>query len=275
MKPADVVGGNTALLVGRTGQRYHGLVAGDEVSDFHGVAHGINVLVLRAHVIVHQNAALGIAGQACFLGQTALRPDAHGEYDHIGGHVAGGSGDGHGAVPLHDTGDSGTQHQLQTLFRGVVVDIGSHIRVQRGNQMIGHLHNGHIQTGVQEVFGHFHANVAAADNDGLFALAESHHLVPDGVGVGDVAQGEDVGGLGALDGRHQGLGAGGENQLVIGFGVLPVLLEIVDGDGLPGTVDGHHLRQHTDVNAEPVVKALRRLQRQGALFGDLTADIVG
>ena len=141
--------------------------------------------------------------------------------------------------------------------------------------MIGHLHNGHIQTGVQEVFGHFHANVAAADNDGLFALAESHHLVPDGVGVGDVAQGEDVGGLGALDGRHQGLGAGGENQLVIGFGVLPVLLEIVDGDGLPGTVDGHHLRQHPDVNAEPVVKALRRLQRQGALFGDLTADIVG
>ena len=55
--PADHIGRDPALPVGRPGQRDQAPLAGHEVLDFDGIADGEDVRVARAHVLVHADAA--------------------------------------------------------------------------------------------------------------------------------------------------------------------------------------------------------------------------
>ncbi len=48
----DVVGGDAALAVGRSGKRQQHVLAGDNVLDLHHVSHRINVRVARLHPLV-------------------------------------------------------------------------------------------------------------------------------------------------------------------------------------------------------------------------------
>jgi hypothetical protein len=55
--PADDIRRDTALAVGRPGQCDEAPLAGSEILHFDGIAHGEDVRVARAHVIVHADAA--------------------------------------------------------------------------------------------------------------------------------------------------------------------------------------------------------------------------
>ena len=61
---ADDVGNQAALLVGRACQRHDGRLAGDAVGDLNGVADGIDVGVVGAHLLVNDDGALDARLQA-------------------------------------------------------------------------------------------------------------------------------------------------------------------------------------------------------------------
>lgn len=67
--------------------------------------------------------------------------------------------------------------------------------------------------------------------------------------------------------------------MVVGQLEVVARVEVADGDGVAGPVDGEHLVVHPDVEGEAVVQRLRGLQQQvGALLDDAargTADLVG
>ena len=59
IQSAEMVGGNTPLFVGRSGERYQSQRTDHSVSHLHSVAYGIDIGVGCAHVFIHRN------GSAC------------------------------------------------------------------------------------------------------------------------------------------------------------------------------------------------------------------
>ena len=88
-----------------------------------------------------------------------------------------------------------------------------------------------------------------------------------------VAQGQRAADAG--DGGHEGLGAGGEDQLVVGEGLLAARGHVAHHDLLGLTVDLHRLGAHAHVQPEPVVQGLRGLQQQRRTVLDHSAHVIG
>ena len=74
--PGDHFGRDAALAVGRPGQRDERPLAGDEILDFDRVAHGEDIRVAGAHLLVDADAAALADLDAGHLRQRRLRPHA-------------------------------------------------------------------------------------------------------------------------------------------------------------------------------------------------------
>ena len=154
------------------------------------------------------------------------------------------------------------------------MDFGGHIPIQRSDHMVGQLHNGHFQPGLFQVFRHFHTDIAAAYHNGAFGEL-FFHIVPDLDGVGNVPQGKHPRIVHPVHLGHQGCCAGGQNQLVIAFGVIFTGLDIVHGDLLFLRIDGGDFIPYPHIHIEPAVEALGCLESESRFLVDLTADVIG
>ena len=71
--------------------------------------------------------------------------------------------------------------------------------------------DGDVDTPGMEACGGFEAKKAATDDDGAFALPKRHHTL----GVFEVAIGDDAVEIMPGEGDHEGVGSGGDDELVV------------------------------------------------------------
>ena len=83
---ADIVRGDAALFVGRTGQGDQGIRAGDKVAHLHRVPHRVDIRIRGLHPLVDQNGLPDAQRKPGFFGQMGLRRDADGQDRQIRSH---------------------------------------------------------------------------------------------------------------------------------------------------------------------------------------------
>ena len=103
---------------------------------------------------------------------------------------------------------------------GRVLDVGGHVLVERRHHLAGALDERHPQAALHERLGHLEADVAAADHDRALAAA----LERSAEALGGVDRARRLGRVGARDVGRDGLGAGGEHELVEALGALVAAL---------------------------------------------------
>ena len=253
---AEVVRRNTALLVGRARQRDIAFLLCHKVGDFHRVADSVDIGVRGEHVGVREDRAARVEREPGVLRKCRVRPHADGENDHVRLKFAVRELYAELAALFLDGRHAVVQNEIQALASRVLMHLACHIVVQRGDEMIAQLDNRCFHAGFLEVFGHLHADVAAADDDGTvreFLL----DIFADLLRVGDVAQGEDALVVHAGQRRHDRGRAGRENQLVIALFILA--LGCVDRHGLFRRMDRRDLTVHAHVHVEAALEALGSL----------------
>ena len=132
VQTGDVVRRHAALLVGRSREGDQRCLPRHAVFHLHRVAHGVDVRVRGAHVLVHEDAAARAQRQPCRPGKAAVRGYADGEDDHV-------RGDGRADVHVRDhlpvlvfkAGHGAAQPQRDAHGAELGVDKGGHVRVQR------------------------------------------------------------------------------------------------------------------------------------------------
>lgn len=118
-------------------------------------------------------------------------------------------------------------------------------------------------TALGEVLGHFEADEAPAQHHGRRGRV---HARPDRVHVGEVAQ--HVSPCDTRDRWPHRSRSGDENSFFIGDLDRLIGTQIEHRHGPRGPVDRLHRAPDPDVEPEPVVQALGRLQQQGVPVGD-------
>ena len=86
---------------------------------------------------------------------------------------------------------------------------------------------------------------------------------------------EDAGQIGAGNRQARRLGAGGQDQLVVGLAIDPARGQIAGDDALRGAVDRLDLGLRPHVQLEPLAEPLGGDDQQLAALGDLAAKVVG
>ena len=82
--PADVIGSNAPLLVGRTGQSDQRILPGYKMFDLDCVAHCIDVGNGGLHPVIDQDAALDSQFQSRLFGQMRIGGHTDGQHHHVG-----------------------------------------------------------------------------------------------------------------------------------------------------------------------------------------------
>ncbi len=224
---------------------------------------------------VHGDGALLPQGEARPAGQVGLRGHADGQDHQVGGHRLPLAQKGlQPPAPAAEAGDGGAQPQVQALAPQVGVDLPGHVPVQGQQHLVIQLDHGGVDPGVDQVLRHLQADEAAPHHHGgagALPLQEGANAE----GVLHRPQGEDALQVDAGQGRTDGPGPGGEDQLVIGLSVLAAVAQPPDGDGVLLRLDGQDLVLDPDVDAEPGLEALRGLEGQDPLVLDGPPDVVG
>ena len=173
------------------------------------------MLVAGQTLVVDIDAATGTQLQAAGAGQGVLRADAGGEHDQVGfqevitGEVHPVAVLAAGADALSGLGQVHTDAQvLDTLLEGGAAEV---VQLHRHQARGEFDHVGFQAQGLQRV-GRFQAEQAAADHHAT-ALAVGGGADAVEVVEGTVDQARVA--LGAFDRRHEGVGAGGQHQLVV------------------------------------------------------------
>ena len=124
-----------------------------------------------------------------------------------------------------------------------------------------------------QIFRHFQADVAAADDNGGFRLVADEKVF-DFVGIGNIAQGKNALAVFRADLGAYWLSAGRKHQVIIAFLICLAILQVADGDGFALGMDGDGFGKHAYIHIETVVEAFGRLQHQIFFFSDDIANIV-
>ena len=257
--PADVVGGNAPLLVGRAGQRNVAFGSGDKMPHLHRVTHGVDVRGAGAHLPVHRDRPLDAQGQARPAGQLRVGGHADAQQHQVGREPLPALQLYSQPVPLgREAGHPCAQAQLHPLAPEIGVDLRRHVGVQGRQHLRAPLEQGGVHPRVHQVLRHLQADEAAAHHhgppDGMLV-----QVGPDAQGVLHRAQGEHTGVVLAGQVGPHGPRPGREEQLVIVEGVGAPILQAADGDGMLLRVKLHRLLPHPHVNSEAVSEALRGL----------------
>ena len=135
------------------GERDQRPLAGHEVLDLDGVPDGEDVRIARAHVLVDADPAALADLQPGRLRQRGVRAHAEGE-DHDVGRI-GLSGPGlhlDGAVVgLLEPGHPVAQRQADAVPLQVGLDDAGMLPIDRGQDLIEHLHEGHVKAAMDQV----------------------------------------------------------------------------------------------------------------------------
>ena len=268
---ADHIGDNSCLLVGGACQGDDLGSAGNQIPDGGGVAQSVDVLCAGAQVLVHQNFSPLSQLYAAAGKKAGFGGNADGQDDHIrrnGGAVLklNGIRSEAGAFLAHV--------QAHTGGADAVVYHMGHIQIHGRHHVGGGLHHGDLQSPFRQIFRHFQTDEACADDGGSLGLG-GFNMVIDGVGVRNVAQGKDVVFLHTRELGPDGGSAGGEDQLIIAFGVGFTGGVVPDGNGFRGGIHGQNLVVHPHIHIEAGMKGFGRLKLQLGTVGDGAADVVG
>ena len=161
----DVVGDDTPLLVRRTCQWDHGLLAGYEVIDLDRVAQGVDILVGGSQVIVDRDAPQLADGQTGLFRQLGLGSHANAQDHHIGRDpLATVQEDGHVALVVLEFGHAILEDQMQSLLCEVLVYDCGHRVIEWGHYLVGHLDNRGLDAQFVQVLRHLKADEATTDN---------------------------------------------------------------------------------------------------------------
>ena len=273
---ANHVGGDPPLPIGRAGQRHQRRPAGDEVADFDRVAHRENVRVAGAHLVVNMDAAGGADLQARLAGEFRVGPHAHPQDHQVGGEslVVLGHHRDRLLRPRLEGAHRVAQAKINPLPPQLLVQRLDHLRIGRRHHLIGQLQQRDGDAAAAEVFGHFQADVAAADHHRASDAAVVDPGV-DAINVVHVSHGEDSGQVDAGQRRPQRLGPGGEHQ-----GVVPLDRDgpggdVVYLDRLVLAVDVADFVPRADLDIEEVAESLGRGHQQASAVADGAADVVG
>ena len=272
--PEDGVGRDAALAVRRPGERDEGPGVADEVSHLHGVAHGPDGRVARAHLRVDANAAGRAQLQPRFPGEARLRP-------HADGHQHQAAGDA-GAVrqAREEAVVAGLERlhrhpepQVDAVAAQLVVQRRHHLGVGDAHHLRQALHQHDVRAAPADRLGHLETDVAGADDErgaapGLQGRDHAVHVL-------HVAQGQHARVVDPGHGRPQRLRAGAEHQRVVGVAVLAAARALAHHQLPRRAVDPHHLAVHAHVEGETGAQALGRLHEQPRALGDHPAHVVG
>ena len=200
------------------------------------LADRVDVLVAGLAVVVDREAAAGADGQRVLPGQLVARADPGREHDHVGFEIVA-VGEHHavprpGAVADFDGVAAGV-HVGAEGFDLVAQDAAAFVVDLHCHQARGEFDDVGFQPEILERLGAFQPEQAAADDhaaagDGARGLHSFEIL--------DRAIDEAVRAVVAGQRRDEGVGAGGDHQLVVGQRVA-----VLGGDGLTLAVDGCRL----------------------------------
>ena len=198
---ANVVGNHAALPVRWPGQRHQVCSRKYGILGLYNVSCRPNVRVGRTHVLVDFDAAVRSQLQARVDGQLGHRANPNGHDDQVGVQV-------HVILEFNsdlffalgdDRGSSGRQVNSDSARTQVVHHGHRDFMVNRRKDVVSRLHHGHLDSAVCQIFCHFEADVARADDDSLHLLALGrpfHHpfvnQLLDTVHVANAAQNLDL-----------------------------------------------------------------------------------
>ena len=129
---ADIVSGNSSLLVGRPRQRDQCFLAGHEMADLYGIAHSIDVRRGGFHPLVDSDAATNTKFESGFFCQMRIRGNTDGQQHHIRmQRLTTLQQSQHGISVLSESGDGFTQPQSHAVSAHFRMDKARHIRIQR------------------------------------------------------------------------------------------------------------------------------------------------
>ena len=138
---------------------------------------------------------------------------------------------------LGDLLQLGAEAHVDADALGRVLHVGGHVLVERRHHLAGALDQRHPQAALHERLGHLEADVAAADDDRALAARPGPRAKRSAASI--VRAGSAA--LGARDRRRDGLGAGGEHELVEALAALVAEL-VAHGELAAVEVDGRRPR---------------------------------
>ena len=246
----DHIGRDPALPVRRPGQRNKAPLSGPEVLDFDGIADGEDVRVARAHVLVHADAAAFADREAGRFGQRRVRPHADREdHDVRREGFAGARLDlDRAAFQLLESDHAVVGDNLHAMPFDMALDKARDLRVQRGQDVIGLLDEGHVEPEMDQVLRRLETDESAAHHhrtphgfDHLDAGVVVHSRqerraafdpLPDRPRVRHGPHMEDPRQIDSGQGRMDRSRSGRQHQLVVGFGRDLAGLDIAKVHGL-------------------------------------------
>jgi hypothetical protein len=155
--------------------------------------------------------------QAHALGQRRVGADAHGHHHQVGrqlGAVLEADRLHAAVVVAHQFLRLRADQELHAaLFQRSLQQLARHVVELAFHEPGRHVHHAHRHAALHQAVGRFQPEQAAADDHGVLVFGGR---VDHGLGVGDVAVGEHAGQVLAGNWQHEGVGAGGHDEPVVG-----------------------------------------------------------
>ena len=180
----------------------------------------------------------------------------------------------HAAVPLREALHRAAQGQPDAVPPHLAVNKGGHIRIEGRHQLLWPLDDGDFHPQLPQVLRQLQADEPASRQHGGPG-AVGADVVLDAEGVLHSAQGKQLLQPHAGQPGLGGLGAGGEEKLVIGLLKFLPRLQVSHADRLPVRMEGGDLVAHPHIHPKAGEEALRRLEGQVRPVLDHPADVVG
>ena len=166
--PDDHISGNPALPVGGSGERDETPFAGHEILDFNGVTDGEDIRIAGAHLVVHADSAAFADHQSGHFRQRGIRTHTQGEDHHVSRIGLPGLGfDLDGPVGCRfEPGHPVAERQANSMLLQVSLNHAGMFLIDRGQDLIEHLHQGDFKAAMDQVFHHLQADEPATDHHG-------------------------------------------------------------------------------------------------------------
>ena len=212
----DVVGCHASLAVRRACERENHRLASQDVFRLHGVAHRPNPRIARAHAGIHLDPAGGADFQTCFAGEGGFGPNSERQNHQVAIECRTGFDEdlGSAVFPRSKSCDRLAEEELASAFLESLADQHGHLGIEIREDFLLHFHQRDAQAAMEEVFGHFDADVAPADYDGRGRAARGDPFA-DAVGIRNRANRENSRKINARQRGTDRRGTGRKNQRVV------------------------------------------------------------
>ena len=270
-----IIRGNASLFVGRTCQIGEERLSGDGAGEDDGISHRVDQRIGGLQVFIDHDAFVDAQFQPGILCQFAIRTHPDREQHQI-------RLQRFSALEPHVQTVGFPHKRIHRVFEikfhalglQMLMNLGCHFIIQRGHDLLRHLHDSHEDAQMMQVFSHFQTDEAGThDHRALHIMTFDIGLDP--VGIGNAAQGEDLRFRNAGNARTQRLCTRGKQQLVVRLGIFLAGLCFFDRDGFGRAVYPHDLGIDADIHIQPGFEALRALHKQPLPFTDHSPHVIG